>query len=96
MRAQQIAEHVRVLGGVPYKKDRPEARTERGLRLVDTRFSARDFRRVTRKEIEHRLFGRELRDWRQYAERIGRQEDHVFRMATAATRHVILDVMQRI
>ena len=44
----------------------------------------------------HRLLGRELRDRRQHAERVGGQEDDVLRMSAEAGNHGVLDELDRI
>ena len=82
--------------GMPDEEDRAEAGAERGLRLGHAALGARDFGRVAGEEIVHRLLGREPRDRRQHAERIGGQKDDVLRMPGATARRRVRDVVQRI
>src|SRR5262249_52034752 len=75
---------------------RAEARRESRLRFCDTSFSACYFRRVTRKEVIHRLFRRETRDWWQHAKSVGRQHDDVARIAGTTFRFDVAAGCERI
>ena len=93
---QQLTKHVGVLRWMPHEKHCAKTRAECCLRFGHATFGAGHFRGVSRQEVIHRLFGRELRDGRQHAECIGREKYDVQRMSTASAWHVILDVVQRI
>src|SRR5262245_66641983 len=75
--ADFLGEEFSVLAGMPYQERAAEARAERRLRLGHADFSAGDLRRVANDEVEHRLFGSQLRDWRQHAKGVASQKDHV-------------------
>src|SRR5689334_17097990 len=79
---------------MPHEEHRTEARAEGRLWLRDAALRSGYLRRIAREEVVHRLLARELRDGRQHAERIGREEHDVPGMPTPAIRDVMLDVMQ--
>ena len=92
-----FAEHL----GVDRRMARHEGRAEAGrkcrLRLVaEALLGARHLGGVARQEVVHRLLGAELGDRRQHAERVGGQHDDVLRLARAAGRGRVGNVVERI
>src|SRR4051812_36296318 len=94
MLVDETAEHLGVLPRMPDEEDRAEAGGEGRLRLLHASLGARDLRRVAREEVVHGLLARELRDRRQNAISIRREEDDVLRVAAAPVRHEVRDVVQ--
>src|SRR5687767_8915224 len=70
---------------------RTETRRKSRFRFLDSLFRAGNFRRVTGKEVIHRLFRRQSRNRRQNAKRIRRQHDDVARVTGAPLRHNVRD-----
>ena len=75
---------------------RAEAGREGGFRLGHSDFGAGDLGRVARKEVVHRLVGRQLCDRRKNAEGVGGQHDDVLRQRAHVRVRAVGDVVDRI
>ena len=77
MLADFFGEQFGVLVRMPDEERSPEAGTERGLWFRHTHLGAGNFGGVADDEVEHRLFGSQLRHRRQHSEGIASQKNHV-------------------
>ena len=79
-----LAQHIAVFRRRPRQERRGKASREFRLDADQALLGAGDFGGIAGQEVIHRLRRRELGDRRHYAERIGGQEDDVFRLPGAA------------
>ena len=76
------------------KESLPEARRESRRRLGDAALGTSQFRSEARKEVILRLFRRQNRNRRQYAESVRRKEDDALRSGRCGNRlHDVLDMV---
>ena len=85
-----------VTRGMKHHERRAEAGRERGLRLLDSHFGARDLGRVSAQEVVHRLGQTEPADRRQHAEGVTREKDDVSRMPRHAGDLGMVDKLDRV
>src|SRR5260370_357914 len=70
-----LSQQVRIFSRLKWEEGRAKAGAEGRLRRCYARFSTRQLTGVAREEVIHSLLRRQLRDWRQDAERVCREEE---------------------